>query len=92
MIASFRRKGLKRLFERGDARGLNPKHAKRIRVILTVLNAARTIQGVDRVGFNLHALKGDREGQRAVTVRANWRIVFRFATGEASDVDLMDYH
>jgi toxin HigB-1 len=44
------------------------------------------------VGFNLHALKGDREGQWAVTVRANWRIVFRFANGEASDVDLVDYH
>ena len=46
----------------------------------------------NRVGFNLHALKGDREGQWAATVRANWRIVFRFANGEASDVDLVDYH
>jgi toxin HigB-1 len=92
MIASFRHKGLKRFFERGDERGLNPEHAKRIHVILTVLNAAGTIQGVDRAGFNLHALKGDREGQWAVTVRANWRIVFRFANGEASDVDLVDYH
>lgn len=92
MIAGFRHKRLKRYFERGDARGLNPEHSRRIRIILTVLNAAATIQGVDRVGFNLHALKGDREGQWAVTVRANWRIVFRFANGEASDVDLVDYH
>jgi toxin HigB-1 len=92
MIASFRHKGLKRFFERGDARGLNAEHAKRIRVILTVLNPAGTIQGVDRAGFNLHALKGDRAGQWAVTVRANWRIVFRLTNGEASDVDLVDYH
>jgi proteic killer suppression protein len=92
MIASFRHKGLKRFFEHGDARSLNPEHAKRIGVVLTVLNAAGTIQGADRVGFNLHGLKGDREGQWAVTVRANWRIVFRFANGEATDVDLVDYH
>jgi len=92
MIASFRHKGLKRFFEYDDSRGLNPEHVKRIRVILTVLNAAGTIRGIDRVGFNLHALKGDREGQWAVAVRANWRIVFGFADGEAFDVDLVDYH
>jgi len=42
--------------------------------------------------FRLHPLKGDMKGLWAVTVRANWRIVFRFANGEADDVELVDYH
>jgi proteic killer suppression protein len=40
----------------------------------------------------LHPLKGDMKGLWAVTVRANWRIVFRFADGDADAVDLIDYH
>jgi len=40
----------------------------------------------------LHALKGDLKGLWAVTVRANWRIIFRFESGDAFDVDLTDYH
>ena len=35
---------------------------------------------------------GDLEGLWAVTVRANWRIVFRYQDGSATDVDLVDYH
>jgi proteic killer suppression protein len=42
--------------------------------------------------FRLHALRGDRQGYWAVTVRANWRVVFRFADGKATDVDLVDCH
>ncbi len=42
-------------------------------------------------GFRLHPLIGNRKGFWAITVRANWRIVFRFEDG-AADVDLVDYH
>jgi proteic killer suppression protein len=42
--------------------------------------------------FRLHPLKGRLKGYWAVTVRANWRIVFRFANGHDHDVDLVDYH
>jgi toxin HigB-1 len=28
----------------------------------------------------------------AVTVRANWRVIFRFENGKAADIDLVDYH
>jgi plasmid maintenance system killer protein len=55
MIQSFRHKGLKKLFEKGEA-------------------------------------KGDMKGLWAVTVRANWRVTFRFEEGEACNVDLVDYH
>ena len=47
---------------------------------------------MDLPGFRLHPLKGDFAGFRAVTVRANWRIVFRFEDGHAVDVDYLDYH
>jgi toxin HigB-1 len=93
MIVSFKHKALERFSESGDARGLNPDHLKRLRAILTALEAARTIEGVNVAGFHLHPLKGDdREGQWAVTVRANWRITFRFEEGKAFNVNLEDYH
>jgi proteic killer suppression protein len=47
---------------------------------------------LNRPSFRLHPLKGDLKGFWAVTVRANWRIIFRFENGKAFDVDLVDYH
>jgi len=47
---------------------------------------------VDIHTFRLHALKGDLKGYWAVTVRSNWRVIFRFSRGKATDVDLIDYH
>jgi proteic killer suppression protein len=43
-------------------------------------------------GFRLHQLKGDRAGTSSVWVSGNWRITFKFAGGDAHDVDLEDYH
>jgi len=43
-------------------------------------------------GFNLHPLKGGFAGYWSVTIRANWRVVFRFEEGNVTDVDLIDYH
>jgi len=40
----------------------------------------------------MHSLKGDLKGLWAVTVRANWRIIFRFEGNDAFDVELIDYH
>ena len=42
--------------------------------------------------FRLHSLKGELKGSYAVSVRANWRIIFRFENGDAFDVDFVDYH
>jgi proteic killer suppression protein len=47
---------------------------------------------MDLPGFGLHPLKGDLKNFWSVTVRANWRIIFRFEDGEVHDVDLLDYH
>ncbi len=92
MILSFRHKGLKRLFEKGEAKGIRADQLERIENILFVLSRARKPEDVDLPGFHLHPLKGDMKGLWAVTVRANWRVTFRFEEGEACDVDLVDYH
>jgi toxin HigB-1 len=60
--------------------------------ILAALDVARAPEHMDRPYFRLHPLAGDRQRQWAVTVRANWRIVFRFAGSDACDVDFVDYH
>jgi proteic killer suppression protein len=92
MIASFRHKGLRLLFETGERRLLNPQHVEKIENILGVLHAAEDITGVNVPAYRLHALSGDLKGFWSVTVRANWRITFRFEGGKAFDVDLVDYH
>ena len=40
----------------------------------------------------LHALKGERQGEWAISVSGNWRLTFRFEKDEASDINLEDYH
>ena len=42
--------------------------------------------------YRLHPLKGGLKGLWSVTVRANWRIIFRFEGTDAFDVELIDYH
>jgi toxin HigB-1 len=92
MIASFRHKGLKQLFEKDDPSKLTAGHLNRLRLILSALDAADSIEDMDQPAFRLHPLKGDLKGYWAVAVRANWRVVFQFADGQASNVDLTDYH
>jgi toxin HigB-1 len=92
MIESFRHSGLRRLYRDDDARRLPTEMADRIREILTALDAAVTIEELNRPTFRLHPLKGQLKGFWAVTVRANWRILFRFGNGRAFDVDFVDYH
>lgn len=92
MIESFRHKGLKRFFEDDVGRKLPADMLERIRSILTLLDAAKVIKDMDRPTLGLHPLKGDLKGFWAVTVRANWRIIFRFDEAKAYDVDFLDYH
>jgi len=67
-------------------------HVAKLRDILSRLDAAGTVRDMDLPGFRLHPLKGELKGFWAVTVRANWRVVFRFAEGDALDVNYIHYH
>jgi toxin HigB-1 len=92
MINSFKHKALRRYFETGDGRGLNAQHLEKIALVLGVLNVAETIEAIDLPSFRLHPLTGDLRNYWSITVRANWRIIFRFEDGFVFDVDLVDYH
>jgi proteic killer suppression protein len=92
VIQSIRNKGLKRLHEDDDPRGVTAEHAEKLRDILARLDAAVEIEDMDLPGFRLHPLRGDLKGYWAVTVRTNWRVIFRFADHEPLDVDYVDYH
>lgn len=92
MIESIRHKGLRRLYEDDDRSKLPAESVERLREILAALDSARTLEALDRPSYRLHMLKDDLKGYWSVTVRANWRIVFRFENGTAYDVDYLDYH
>ena len=92
MIRSFRHKGLKRLFEKGEPQGVRHDEVEKLENILAVLNRARTADDMNLPGFRLHPLKGNLRGFWSVTVRANWRVIFRLREQDVYDVDLVDYH
>jgi proteic killer suppression protein len=92
MIRSLKGRGLKRLYSSGDRSGIGADLVDTVERILSALNSALTPQELNLPRYRLHALKGDRAGYWSVTVRANWRIIFRFEEGDAWDVELIDYH
>lgn len=92
MIRSFKHRGLRRLYERDDRSGIRPDFADTIQEILTVLDEAASPRDLNLPGYRLHPLKGGLRGFWSVTVRANWRIIFRFEGADAFDVELIDYH
>lgn len=92
MIESFRHRGLKRLYERGDRSGIGPQILPRVEDILSILDAAESVEELDLPGLRLHPLVGSLQGYWSVRVTGNWRIIFRFEDSSAFDVDLVDYH
>lgn len=92
MIRSFRHAGLQRFFETGSKAGIQPKHAKRLRLQLGRLAAATAPDDMNLPGWRFHALKGELSGHWAVWVDENWRLTFRFTGKDAEVVDYQDYH
>ena len=92
VIKGFAHTGLRLFFETGKKTGIQPKHADRLRLILTVLNTATAPRDMGLPGLNLHQLFGDLAEFWAVRVSGNYRVIFRFEGSDAFDVDYMDYH
>ncbi len=88
MIKSFRHAGLERFYRTGSKAGIQPAHAKRLRLQLTVLDQAEMPADLDYAGWALHKLRGSLAGQYAISVNGNWRLVFAF---EGEDIVLLDY-
>jgi proteic killer suppression protein len=91
-IRGWKNSATRRLFETGEStlRGLDVGRALRRLAELNVITRLDQISKLKSVG--LHALKGDRKGQWAVTVNDRWRICFRFRDGSVYDVEVVDYH
>ncbi len=91
MIKSFKHKGLKKFFERGDCSGIQSKHEKKLRLQLAALDTATNIEDMDLPGYNLHQLKGQKKDCWSIVVNGNWRITFEFDDGDAYIVNYEDY-
>lgn len=92
MIKSWQHKGLKLFYETGSTAKINAQHADKLHDILQVLDAATAPEEMNLPGLKFHGLKGDLKGFYAVTVRANWRLIFKFEGQDAILVDYQDYH
>jgi toxin HigB-1 len=92
VIGNIRHKGLAALYYDDQPKGVKQSLVKRLRHILALLASAVTVEDMDLPGLRLHKLKGDLGGFYAVFVSGNWRVIFRFEDGKATEVDLIDYH
>jgi proteic killer suppression protein len=91
-IKGFRHKGLEQFFVAGTKRGIQGKHADRLRLILGRLSVATTPGDMNLPGLALHELQGVRKGTWAVKVSGNWRVTFILAGIDVTAVDYEDYH
>ena len=92
MIKSFKHKGLEKLFLDDDASGINSEHIEKVQNILLTINSAFVIHDLALPSYKLHQLKGNMKDLWSVTVRANWRITFKFENGNAYILNYEDYH
>lgn len=93
MIKSFRDRDTERVFRRQRARRFGTDVQKAALRKLRMLDAATSIDDL-RVppGNRLERLRGDRSGQHSIRINRQWRICFRWNTGDARDVEIVDYH
>jgi proteic killer suppression protein len=92
VIISFRHKGLARLYQRAERRGIAAELLAKVERVLARLDVATSPDQMNLPGWRLHPLKGKLKGFWSVWVSGNWRIIFRFRGTDAADVDLVDYH
>lgn len=92
-IRQVRHRGLKRLLEDDDDRGIQRELLPRVRNILTALVSAAAVAGLHGPpGWRVHRLSGGRAGTWSIRVSGNWRITFDAEGDEIRNLDLEDYH
>ena len=92
MILIFKHKGLKLFHETNSTKGIQPKHAEKLRDILDMLDAAECVEDMNAPGYMLHLLEPKKDRIHAVRVSGNWRVTFRINGKNAEIVDYLDYH
>ena len=93
MIRSFRGEEAERLFRRERSRRLPPGIQRGAQRKLAVLDAAVSLDDLrSPPGNRLERLSGTRAGRYSIRINDQCRICFRWADGEAYDVEITDYH
>jgi proteic killer suppression protein len=92
MIKSWKHRGLKSFYLTGSKAGIQPEHAKRLTILLQLLDAAEEAEALSLPGFFFHRLQGELSGYYSVRVNGNWRLIFQFQGKDAYLVDYLDYH
>jgi toxin HigB-1 len=93
MIKSWKNAASRKLWDGSPShgfRGLDEEFAVELLATLNVAKSLKDISPLKSVG--LHKLKGDRKNQWAMTVNSRWRICFLFKDGDATEVEIVDYH
>ena len=92
MIGSTRHRGLRDYWTGGHARGVNAGWRRKLRRILSALEAAERPEHMNCPGSHFHPLRGSREGCYSVRLTADYRVTFRWDEDGAVDVDIEDDH
>lgn len=93
MIKSYRDRDAERLFDRERIKRLGPDVQRLALRKLRMLDAATTLEDLRVPPANrLEKLKGDRDGQHSIRINNQWRICFRWRSGDVHDVEIVDYH
>ena len=93
MIRSWRNAASRKLWEGDPPRQFRGLEREAAIDLLAALNVAKTLGNLSPLrSVGLHKLQGDRKGQWAMTVNDRWRICFEFRSGDAFNVEIVDYH
>lgn len=93
VITTFANKETEKIFATGKSRKLPPEIIARAIMRLTQLDSVREVTDLLMPPSNrLEALSGNRAGQWSIRINEQWRICFSFANGEATEVEITDYH
>ena len=93
MIESFKHKGLRELFVDNRTSKLPAVRLRKIKLILAMIHSAHDPRDFNIPAFRLHRLKAPPyEGFYSIDVSGNFRIIFRWADGNAFDLDYLDTH
>jgi proteic killer suppression protein len=93
VIKGFRDRNAERLFDRRPTRRFGAEVQNVALRKLRMLDVATRMDDL-RVppGNRLERLRGDRSGPHSIRINDQWRICFRWDSGDAYDVEIMDYH
>lgn len=93
MIKSFRCKETEKIYYREHSKRLPTDFQRTALKKLWMLDAAPDLKALKVPSSNrLEALKGDRKGQHSIRINKQWRICFRWESGNAFNVEIVDYH